>query len=153
MKKNLQDLTREELVEELSRFELKKFRFTQIYEWMQNYVPVMEMSNLPLDLREKLDELYTSTPISIEKEFVSRDGTKKYLLRLPDNNLIECVLMEYKYGNTLCISTQVGCRMGCAFCASGIDGLERNLSAGEMLSEVLLVNRHLGGTIENRKIK
>ena len=152
MKKILQEYSAEELAAELERFELKKFRFTQIFEWTQNYVPVMEMSNLPLDLREQLDKDYTSTPVSIEKEWVSKDGTKKYLLRLPDDNLIECVLMEYKYGNTLCISTQVGCRMGCVFCASGIDGLERNLTAGEMLSEVLAVNRHLGGTLADRKI-
>ena len=152
MKKNLQDFTLEELMVELERFELKKFRFAQIFEWMQSYTPIMEMTNLPLELREQLDKDYTSTPVSIEKEWVSRDGTKKYLLRLPDDNLIECVLMEYKYGNTLCVSTQVGCRMGCVFCASGIDGLERNLSAGEILSEVLLVNRYLGGTIQDRKV-
>ena len=80
------------------------------------------------------------------------DGTRKYLFELSDGNLVESVFMRYQHGNSVCISSQVGCRMGCAFCASGIDGLERNLSAGEMLSEVLVVNHHLGGTIADRKI-
>ena len=151
-KKILQDYTIDELKLELEKYNIPKFRYEQIYKWIYEYVSIDEMSNLPLELREKLNEEYTSTPISIEKEFVSKDGTKKYLLRLINGNLIECVLMEYKYGNTLCVSTQVGCRMGCSFCASGIDGLERNLSAGEILSEVLLINHHIGGTVADRKI-
>ena len=150
--KILQDYTIEELKEELKELDIPKFRYEQIYRWLYEYADIDEMTNLPLELREKLKEKYTSNPIKIEKEFVSKDGTKKYLLRLQDNNLIECVLMEYKYGNTLCVSTQVGCRMGCSFCASGLDGLERNLSAGEILSEVLCVNKHVGGTTLNRKI-
>ncbi|MEG2159489.1 MAG: 23S rRNA (adenine(2503)-C(2))-methyltransferase RlmN, partial [Clostridia bacterium] len=80
------------------------------------------------------------------------DGTIKLLYRLHDGNLIEGVLMNYKYGNTLCVSTQVGCRMGCKFCASTLGGLVRNLSAGEILGQVVAVNRYLGGDLENRKI-
>jgi len=152
MKKILQDYSLEELPEVLGKMVKQKFRYAQIYEWVQNYVPITDMSNLPQELRQDLDSEFTSVPIKIEKVFTSKDGTKKYLLRLADNNLIECVLMEYKYGNTLCVSTQVGCRMGCSFCASGIDGLERNLSSGEILSEVLCVNKDLGGNITDRKI-
>lgn len=152
VKKILQDYTIEELKQELQAYDVPKFRFEQIQRWCYEYVDIQNMSNLPLDLREKLAENYTSNPITIEKEFVSKDGTRKFLLRLQDGNLIECVLMQYKYGNTICVSTQVGCRMGCSFCASGIDGLERNLTAGEILSEVLCINKHMGGSIEDRKI-
>ena len=152
MKKILQDLTFDELKLELEKFNFPKFRFEQIYKWCYEYACINSMSNIPQDLREKLENEYTSTPIEIEDERISKDGPRKFLLKLQDNNLIECVLMQYKYGNTLCVSTQVGCRMGCSFCASGLDGLARNLSAGEILSEVLCINKHLGGTIEDRKI-
>jgi len=152
VKKILQDYTIDELKRQLEGYALQKFRYEQIYKWCYEYCDILEMSNLPLELREKLNQEFTSQPIKIEKEFVSVDGTRKFLLRLMDGNLIECVLMQYKYGNTICVSTQVGCRMGCSFCASGIDGLARNLSAGEILSEVLCVNKYLGGTIENRMI-
>ena len=152
MKKILQDYTINELKLELENYNLQKFRFEQIQKSCYDYSSILDMTTLPLELREKLNNDYTSNPITIEKELISSDGTRKYLLKLQDNNLIECVLMEYKYGNTICVSTQVGCRMGCSFCASGIDGLERNLSAGEILCQVLCVNKHLGGTTENRKI-
>ena len=151
-KKILQDYTLDELKKELEDYGLQKFRYEQIYKWCYEYADIEEMSNLPLELRHKLSESFTSNPVKIEKEWISVDGTRKYLLRLMDGSLIECVLMQYKYGNTICVSTQVGCRMGCSFCASGIDGLTRNLSAGEILSEVLCVNKHLGGSIEDRKI-
>ena len=137
----------EEVIEKMPRF-----RATQIFDWMTNYASFDEMTNVPQDLREKLKTLYIDNPAKIEKELVSKDGTRKYLLSFPDGNIVEAVLMSYKYGNTICISTQVGCRMGCAFCATGIDGLVRNLSAGEMLSQVLAVNKHIGGTKADRKI-
>lgn len=110
------------------------------------------MSNLPKPLIATLSEKYSVTGVEIIKKLISRDGTVKYLFALGDGNVVEGVLMRYKYGNTLCISTQVGCRMGCAFCASGIDGLIRNLTAGEILGEVLEVNRDEGGTPEKRAV-
>ena len=152
MKKILQDYTKEELKKELEVLGLQKFRIEQISKWCYEYADINDMSNLPASLREQLKVEYTSNPITLEKEFISKDGTRKFLLRLQDGNLIECVLMQYKYGNTICVSTQVGCRMGCSFCASGIDGLERNLSAGEILAEVLLVNKHMGGNLSDRQI-
>lgn len=152
MKKILQDYSLGELKEIFVAMGDKRFRAEQVYSWCYNYVPIDEMTNIPLETREKLSAEYTSEPITLEKEFESKDGTKKYLLRLQDNELIECVLMKYKYGYTLCVSTQVGCRMGCSFCASGLDGLYRNLSAGEILSEVLLVNKLNGGTTKDRAI-
>ena len=86
-------------------------------------------------------------------KFSHKDGTIKFLFKLLDNNIVEGVLMQYKYGNTICISTQVGCAMGCSFCASGIDGKIRSLTAGEMVGEVLAVNKYLGGSLkEDRKI-
>ena len=152
--KLLHDLTLDELKRELETLidKMPRFRAGQIFDWMTNYAKFDEMSNLPQDLRELLKQNFIDNPISIEKELISKDGTKKYLLSLPDGNVVEAVLMNYKYGNTICISTQVGCRMGCGFCATGIDGLVRNLSAGEMLSEVLAINKHVGGTKADRKI-
>lgn len=151
--KIIQEYTLGELKEEMERRAIKRFRAEQIFLFAQNYVPISDMTNLPLELRAELEKDYTSTPVSILKEYVSKDGTVKFLFRLPDDNIIEGVLMQYKYGYTLCISTQVGCRMGCVFCASGLDGKLRDLSAGEMVAEVLLANKYLGGGIKNdRKI-
>ena len=151
--KILQEYTLSELKEEMDKKSVKRFRAQQIYSFAQNYVPISEMSNLPKELREELSTEFTSTPISIFKEFISKDGTIKFLFKLADDNIVEGVLMQYKYGNTICISTQVGCRMGCVFCASGIDGKVRDLTAGEMVAEVLAVNKYLGGGLkEDRKI-
>lgn len=151
-KQILQDYSLQQLQQLMQTLHQPSFRAKQIYTWCMLYTPIMEMNNLPLSLRETLNASYTSTPISILKEYTSKDGTKKFLLQLVDNQLIECVLMQYTYGNTLCISSQVGCRMGCEFCASGKNGWFRNLTSGEMLSEVLCINRHIGGNIQDRKI-
>lgn len=110
------------------------------------------MTNIPQDMRNLLKESYVDKPVTIKKELISKDGTRKFLFELNDGNVVEGVLMQYKYGNTICISTQCGCRMRCAFCATGIDGLERNLTAGEMLGQVLAVNHHIGGTTADRRI-
>ena len=107
---------------------------------------------MPKTLKSIISEKYSDRAISIEKKFTGSDGTVKYLYRLNDGNIIEGVFMKQSYGNTLCVSTQVGCRMGCAFCASGIGGLVRNLTAGEILSQVLLVNRDQCGDASNRAI-
>lgn len=152
--KILHDLTLGELKAELEGIieKMPRYRAEQIFAWMNDYKTYDEMTNLPKDLRNKLATIYDENCVKIEQEFISKDGTKKYLLSMPDGNIVECVLMNYKYGNTICISTQVGCRMNCAFCATGIDGLVRNLTPGEMLCEVLAINKHIGGTKADRKI-
>ncbi len=122
------------------------FRAKQIFSWLHKGCRFDKMSNLPKKMQGSLAENFCENSVSIYKKLVSeKDGTRKYIFLLPDGNIIEGVLMSYKYGNTICISTQVGCRMNCAFCASGLDGLIRNLTAGEMVGEVLAVNNDLGG--------
>ena len=128
------------------------YRAKQLREWVNRAVSFDKMSNLPKPLIATLSEKYSVTGVEIIKKLISRDGTVKYLFALGDGNVVEGVLMRYKYGNTLCISTQVGCRMGCAFCASGIDGLIRNLTPGEILGDALEVNRDEGGTPEKRAV-
>ncbi len=154
MKKILQDYSLQELKEQLTEMGIKmpRCRAEQLYRWAHEYVDFDQMSNLPKDLRDLLKNEYNEQPVQIQEEFVSQDGTKKYLFKLFDGNVIEGVLMNYKYGNTICVSTQVGCRMGCLFCATGLDGMIRNLSAGEILGQVLAVNHAIGGTVAERKI-
>ncbi len=131
---NLKEL--QEFVEELGE---KKFRAKQIFEWLHQKLVTDfdDMSNLSAGLRKKLkDSCYIATVKPVEVLTSKIDGTSKFLFRLQDGNVIESVLMKYKFGNSVCISTQVGCRMGCRFCASTLGGLERNLTASEMLDEV-----------------
>lgn len=131
----------------------KPYRAEQIRKNLYSGLAFSEMTELSKNLREKLSEEYTDQPVRIIKTVKSVDGTEKFLFGLTDDNLIEGVLMRYKYGATLCVSTQVGCRMGCAFCASGLDGLVRNLTAGEILGEVVAVNKYIGGGLgDKRKI-
>ena len=120
-----------------------KFRAKQLFEWLNKGAEFEEMKNLPKSFIDKLKEKeYIAQAIHVQETLVSKiDGTKKYLYALNDGNIIEGVLMKYKYGNTLCVSTQVGCRMNCAFCASGLDGLIRNLTPGEILGQVVAVNK------------
>ncbi len=126
------------------------YRAGQIFAWLHRGVPFSEMYNLPKALRDTLAENAIDFPLSVEETFESaRDDTVKFLFRCMDGNIIEGVLMHYHYGYSLCISTQIGCRMGCKFCASTLNGCVRDLSAGEMLCEVILANRYLGdrGTV------
>ncbi len=150
--KILQDYTFSEVQNYILDIGEKSFRAKQIYNDLYLGKPISEMTGLSKLLREKLLNEFVDIPCQIIKELVSYDGTKKFLFKLYDGNVIEGVLMSYKYGNTLCVSTQVGCRMGCQFCASTIGGLVRNLSAGEILSQVLSVNLHEGGDKKNRKV-
>ncbi|MBR5976834.1 MAG: 23S rRNA (adenine(2503)-C(2))-methyltransferase RlmN [Clostridia bacterium] len=146
MKKDIKSLTLSELVKELDY--LPKFRATQVYDWLHKQCAESfdEMTNLPKDLRAKLDEEYEIKNCFIEQKLVSKlDGTKKYLFRLNDGEFIESVLMKYKYGYTVCVSSQVGCNMKCSFCASTIDGCKRDLTASEILSQVYAITR------DNRK--
>lgn len=131
----------------------KVFRAGQIFKALHLGLEFSEMTELSKPLREKLDEKFISQPVKIIKTLKSVDGTEKFLYALTDGNVVEGVLMKYKYGYTLCVSTQVGCRMHCAFCASGLNGLIRNLSPSEILGEVIAANRHIdGGLGDKRKI-
>ena len=140
MKKILQDLTFTETEEYILSLGEKKFRAKQLYEGLLQGKSVTAISSLSHALKERILEEYENEPIKIKHTFYSSDGTEKYLFELADGNIIEGVLMKYKYGYTQCVSTQVGCRMGCKFCASTLNGLVRNLTAGEILSQILLVN-------------
>lgn len=129
-----------------------KFCGTQIFGFLADGKNFDEMTSLKKELRAYLAETYLANPVEIIRTYEGKGGTKKYLFKLIDGNLIEGVYMPHDYGNTLCLSTQVGCRMGCTFCASGLDGLVRNLTAGEMLGQVIAVNRDNGGTVKERKV-
>ena len=143
--KFLHDFSYEELESLIKEKGYPAFRAKQLQSWLNSYATFDEMSNMPKDMRENLALEYCAQPIEILDKLISVDGTVKYLYRLTDGNVIEGALMKQEYGNTICISTQVGCRMGCAFCASGIGGLVRNLTAGEILAQVLAVNKDAGG--------
>ena len=123
---------------------LPAFRGKQIFEWIHRGEDFDGMTNLPKELRESLKQKAVAQPVRISLERRSQlDGTVKFLYELTDGNCVEGVLMRYKYGISLCISTQVGCRMGCRFCASTLEGKVRDLTAGEMLGEILAANRYL----------
>ena len=146
MKAILQDLNYQQIEDLVLRLGEKKFRAKQLYDGLMQGKRISEI-NLSKELRGKLLDEYEDCPIEIIKTLVSADGTEKYLFRLADGNIIEGVFMRYKYGNTQCVSTQVGCRMGCKFCASTLGGRVRDLTSGEILSQVLVVNaKHKEGT-------
>ena len=136
---NLKSLTQPELADILKALGQPAFRAKQVYTWLHKGVcSYDEMTNLPKSLRDTLAEQYPiNAPKVVRKQESAKDGTIKYLWELADGNCVETVLMRYHYGNTVCISTEVGCRMGCAFCASTIGGLVRRLEPYEMLDEVL----------------
>lgn len=124
----------------------KPFRSKQIYRWLNQSLvtETNQMSDLSKALREKLSsEAFITVLESVDIQISKEDGTRKYLFRLPDNNLVESVLMKYRFGYSVCISSQVGCRMACAFCASGMDGLLRGLTAGEMLGQIYAIQRDI----------
>ena len=151
MKKDMASLLPQELEQEILALGAPKYRAAQIFQWIMRGVRSFdEMKDLPAALREKLSaeyELYA--PKVLNKQVSRLDGTIKYLWELRDGNAVETVLMRYKHGNTVCISSQVGCRQGCAFCASTIGGLVRNLEPSEMLDEVLFTQLESGETISN----
>lgn len=148
---DIKSMTFEELEHALAPLKLPSFRAKQIYRWVRQGVDSFEeMSNLPKTLRESLCNIFEIRGVKIKKRLESRvDNTVKYLYELYDGECIESVLMQYHHGYTVCISSQVGCRMGCSFCASGIDGLFRNLTAGEMLAQVEMAGRDNGVRISN----
>lgn len=153
MKEFLLNFGYEKLKEEILSIGEKAFRSGQIFKALHQGFEFSEMTELSKQLREALADNYIAQPVNIIKNLKSVDGTEKFLFKLFDGNVIEGVLMKYKYGYTLCVSTQVGCRMKCAFCASGLNGLVRNLEAAEILGEVIAVNKYLGGGLgDKRKI-
>jgi 23S rRNA (adenine2503-C2)-methyltransferase len=138
----------EQLVVELGE---KPYRAKQIYEWVyQHQVTSYDaMTNLPLSFREKLEEIAPFQALDLATKQVSLDGTEKFLFRLHDGHLIESVLMVYDWGHSICITTQVGCNIGCSFCASGLLGKSRDLTSGEIVAQVLEVERLSGKKISN----
>ncbi|MBQ8972605.1 MAG: 23S rRNA (adenine(2503)-C(2))-methyltransferase RlmN [Clostridia bacterium] len=143
---------------ELERFVVEelgegKFRAKQIGQWLNRGADIDEMTNLSRSLRSRMSEMAVSNPVRILEAYKSKlDETEKFLYVLEDGNLIEGVVMRYHHGDTLCVSTQVGCRMGCAFCASTLEGRVRNLTVGEILGQVVAANRHIQAQDETRKI-
>ncbi len=149
---DVKSLTLEELKEELEKNGEKPFRAVQLYQWMHQKLARSfdECTNLSKDFREKCKERYLFTALEQEDMQESAiDGTKKYLFKLADNNMVESVWMKYKHGNSVCISSQVGCRMGCRFCASTLDGLERNLTPSEMLDQIYAISVLTGERVSN----
>ena len=143
---DIKSLTLSELNNSIAELGLPKFRAGQIYSWLHKQFAVSfdEMTNLSKDLRVSLSESFEIRNCEIEQKFVSKlDGTVKYLFRLNDGEFVESVLMKYKYGYTVCISSQVGCNMKCSFCASTIDGCKRNLTPSEMLSQIYAISRDM----------
>lgn len=149
--KNIKDYSLDELKEELKEIGEKPFRAEQIYKWIyENRVSSFdEMTNLSLELREKLKQDYEIKEFKIITKQVSSDGTKKYLFDLLDGNAIETVLMEYHHGYSICVSSQVGCKMGCKFCASTGIPFIRNLTSGEIIEQIMAVERDTGVRISN----
>jgi len=145
-------MSEDELKEYFESIGEKKFRGGQVHEWIHKKLAddFSEMTNISGALKDKLNEDFFIEHFTIEDRLISEiDGTEKYLFGLRDGNVIESVLMRYKHGNSVCISTQVGCRMGCRFCASTLDGLVRNLTVSEMLKEVYTIQRISGERVSN----
>jgi 23S rRNA (adenine2503-C2)-methyltransferase len=138
---NIYDLEFEELKNEILKLGEPAFRAKQVWKWIyQGTTRFDDMTDLPKAFRERLKGVFYIGGAGIVNKFVSqKDGTRKYLLALYDGKVVECVLMKYHYGNSVCISTQVGCRMGCRFCASSQPGFDRNLSTGEMIAQVMAI--------------
>ncbi len=149
--KDIKSMSYQELLDLIVEIGEKKYRAEQIYPWIAKGIEsIDEIPNIPKTLKAAIGERAYISKAKIYRKLESKlDSTVKYLIELDDRNIIETVLMRYKHGNSICISTQVGCRMGCKFCASTIDGLERNLTAGEMLGQIITVQKDLGERISN----
>ena len=149
--KNIKEYNLDELKDEIEALGEKKYRAEQIFKWI--YVDKVkefdEMTNLSLDLREKLKQNYTMCNFKILKKQESVDGTKKYLFDVLDGNAIETVLMQYHHGKTICVSSQIGCKIGCKFCASTGIKFIRNLTSGEIVEQILAVEQDIGDKISN----
>lgn len=150
IKENIKDLTIEELENKLLDMGQKKYRAKQIFKWVHSGIrDFNEMTDISAQLREEIKSKFDLCIYNIIDKQVSSDGTVKYLLQLPDQNTIETVVMKYKYGNTICVSTQIGCKMGCKFCASAKVKFIRSLTPGEIVEQVLLATKDLNERISN----
>ena len=149
--KNIKDYNLPELEEEMINLGEKKFRAAQIFQWLyvEKVKEFSKMTNLSLELREKLEKNYEICNYKIIKKQESSDGTKKYLFDVLDGNAIETVLMQYHHGKTVCVSTQIGCKMGCKFCASTGIKFIRNLTSGEIVEQIVAVEQDIGENISN----
>ena len=149
--KNIKDYSLEELKEEIKEIGEKPFRAEQIYKWIyENRVSSFdEMTNLSLELREKLKRNYDMCNYTVVRKLESKDGTKKYLFGLSDGNAIESVLMQYHFGKTVCVSSQIGCKMGCKFCASTGIAFVRSLTSGEIVEQIIAIEQDIGEKISN----
>lgn len=146
MKKDIKSLSKSELNNDILSLGLPRFRTKQIFEWLHKsgIGSFNEMTNISKELRGKLNDIYYISDLEIEQKYVSQiDGTVKYLFRLSDGEFVESVIMKYKYGYTICVSSQVGCKMGCTFCASTLAGFKRNLNSGEIESQLHAAQRNL----------
>ena len=148
--KNIRDLYLEEIENDLLEIGEKKYRAKQIFAWLFRGVDSFdEMTDLSKELIAKLKEIYYIKNLEVANFVESKDGTVKYLMRLNDGNCIESVKMKYKYGNCACVSNQVGCKMGCNFCASAKIGFVRSLTPGEIISQILEIEKQSGEKISN----
>ena len=151
MRENIKDYNLEELKEKFIEIGEKKYRAEQTFKWLykENVTSFNDMTNLAIELRNILDELFYIPIFHIIKKQESKDGTKKYLFDVGDGNAIETVLMKYKYGYSICVSSQIGCKMGCKFCASTGIAFVRNLTAGEIVEQLQAVEREENVRISN----
>lgn len=149
---NILDFDLEELKLWMEENDEQRFRAKQIFEWLykKNVFTFDEMSNIPIKTKDKLNRaFYIGVPEVVDKYISNIDGTEKFLFKFRDGNIIESVIMKYKYGNSICVSTQVGCKMGCKFCASTIGGVIRNLTPGEIVGQVLKAQIEINERISN----
>lgn len=152
MSRDILSMTLEEMTQAFADLGIQKFRAGQIYEWLHRHLACdySEMTNIPKSLRDELSEKFPLYNCEIERKQVSKlDSTVKYLFRLHDGDFVESVVMKYKYGYTICVSSQVGCKMGCAFCASTLGGFKRSLYAGEILSQLYRAQKDIGERISH----
>ena len=152
MSRDILSMTFEELLSAFKDKGIQKFRAKQVYEWLHRHLAQSydEMTNLPKSLREQLESEFPLINCKIVRKQVSKkDSTVKYLFSMHDGDFIESVVMKYKYGYTICVSWQVGCKMGCAFCASTIGGFKRSLNAGEILAQLYAAQKDLGERISH----
>ena len=151
MKRDIKSLSRQELKDAMKAMGQPAFREKQVFTWLHRGVASFEeMTNLSKALRQELDEnFYITVPEAVRRQVSRMDGTRKYLWKLRDGNCVESVLMQYHHGNTVCISSEVGCAMGCAFCASTLGGLVRRLEPSEMLDQVIFTQLDSGLPISN----
>ena len=153
MKTQLLSLSPDELKAYMKQLGESAFRGGQVYQWLMRGADFGEMTNLSAGLRARLAESAVANPVRIEEVRLSKiDETAKFLYLLEDGNMVEGVLMRYHHGDTLCLSTQVGCKMGCKFCASTLDGCVRSLTPGEMLGQVIAANAYAKALDENRRV-